>query len=229
MRFNCLKLALWIALLATPVYGQETFSLFDGTSMSGWSSEEDHIWRVEGGSLTGGSLDHMIEENTFLVSDNSYQNFELTLKVRLLGTEGFINSGFQVRSMPVDGNSEMSGYQVDAGDDWWGKLYDEARRNMVIAESGDMNAIDQAVIRGGWNEYRILCEGRRIRSWINGVAALDYVEKDLSIPQNGHIAIQAHSGGKTKVQVKDIKIKILNDSPNLPTWEQTGMPVFIPE
>lgn len=220
-------LVILAGLFILPVSAQDAVSLFDGKTLSGWNTEEPEIWRVEDGTLTGGELDTMIEANTFLVSDGSYQNFELILKVKLLGTEGFVNTGFQIRSMPVDGNGEMSGYQVDAGDGWWGKIYDETRRNMVIAESADMDAIDKAVIRGEWNEYRILAEGRRIRSWINGVTALDYTEADMSIPQNGHIGIQAHSGGKTKVQIKDISIKVLEDTANLPTW--TEMPVHTPQ
>lgn len=214
-------------LMVVPANAQESISLFDGKTLSGWNTEEPEIWRVEDGMLTGGELDQMIEENTFLVTDGIYQNFDLTLKVKLLGTEGFVNSGFQIRSMPVEGNGEMSGYQVDAGDGWWGKLYDESRRNMVIAESADMAAVDKAVIRGQWNEYRILAQGRRIRSWINGVAALDYTEQDISIPQNGHIAIQAHSEGKTKVHIKDISIKVLDDSPDIPIWSK--MPVHLTE
>ena len=219
-----LMIAACAALITLPVNAQDAVSLFDGKTLSGWSSEEPEIWRIEDGTLTAGTLDTMIEANTFLVSDGSYQNFELTLKVKLLGTEGFVNSGFQIRSMPIGDSGEMSGYQVDAGDGWWGKLYDESRRNMVIAESADMEAIDKAVIRGQWNEYRILAEGRRIRSWINGVAALDYTEEDMSIPQNGHIGIQAHGGGKTKLHIKDVSIKVLDDTPGIPTWDQTGMP-----
>lgn len=210
-----------------PANAQDAVSLFDGETMSGWHSVEQDFWRVEDGALTGGSLDKMIEENTFLVSEHSYQNFELVFKVKLLGTEGFVNSGFQVRSMSVIGSSAMSGYQVDAGDEWWGKLYDESRRDMVIAESANMDAIDKTVIRGQWNEYRILAQGRRIRSWINGVTALDYVEEDLTIPQNGYIGIQAHGGGKSIVQVKDISIKVLEDTPGITLW--TEMPVHSPQ
>ena len=60
-------------------------------------------------------------------------------ELRLTGTPGtgLINSGVQIRSLRVPGSTEMSGYQVDAGDGWWGKLYDESRRNKVIAESAD--------------------------------------------------------------------------------------------
>ncbi|HRW29718.1 MAG TPA: DUF1080 domain-containing protein [Emcibacteraceae bacterium] len=204
---------------------QDSVSLFDGRTLTGWNTEEPEIWRIEDGMLTGGELDQEIPANTFIVTDDTFQNFELFLKVRLLGSEGFINSGFQIRSMPVNGNGEMSGYQVDAGDGWWGKLYDESRRDKVIAESADMDAIDKAVKRGDWNEYHIIADGRHIRSWINGVPALDYTETDLTIPQEGHIAIQAHAGGKTKVQVKDIKIKRLKSDPDLPTWQQYGLPM----
>ena len=203
----------------------EPVSLFDGKTLSGWSTEDPNLWRVEDGMITGGSLTEMVQENTFLLTDQSFQNFELTLEVRLLGTEGFVNSGFQIRSVPVDGNGEMSGYQVDAGDGWWGKLYDESRRNMVIAESADMDAIDKAVKRGEWNKYRILAEGKRIRSWINDVPALDYTEADDSIAQDGHFAIQVHSDGKAKVQVKNIYIRELPATAGITTWEQVGMPV----
>jgi hypothetical protein len=40
-----------------------------------------------------------------------------------------INSGIQIRSIRVPKSKEMKGYQVDAGERWWGKLYDESRRS----------------------------------------------------------------------------------------------------
>ncbi len=203
---------------------KDEVSLFDGETLSGWNTVDDDMWRVENGMITGGSLEEVVPTNTFLITDGNYQNFELKFKVRLLGYEGFINSGFQVRSVPVPNSGEMSGYQVDAGDLWWGKIYDEARRNKVVGLSEDMYAVDTAVKRGEWNEYRIIAEGRRIRSWINGVAALDYLEEDESLPQDGHIGIQVHSGGKALVQVKDIRITPTANTPGLPIWAETGMP-----
>lgn len=206
---------------------QEFKPLFNGKSLDGWHSVEDGVWRVEDGMIMGGSLDEMLEHNTFLVSNDSYQNFELVISFRLLGTEGFVNSGFQVRSIDVEGHSDMSGYQIDVGDGWWGKLYDESRRNRVIAESKDKAGIEKAVKRGGWNDYRILCEGRRIRSWINGIPALDYIEKDQTIPQNGHIAIQAHGDGITLIQIKAAHIKKLPDTPHLPMWSDVDLKSMI--
>ncbi len=194
--------------------------MFDGETLQGWHTADANMWRVEDGMIMSGTLDKMVEHNTFLVSDESFQNFELILSFRLLGTEGFVNSGFQVRSVSVENSNEMSGYQVDAGDGWWGKLYDESRRNEVIAEAMNMAAIDKAVKRGEWNEYRIICEGRRIRSWVNGVPSLDYTEADHRIPQDGHIGIQTHAGGVTLLQVKGLSIKRLPDTPGITKWSE---------
>ncbi|MBT5186035.1 MAG: DUF1080 domain-containing protein [Kordiimonadaceae bacterium] len=199
-------------------------SLFDGKSLNGWHTQDNDLWSVKDGAITGGTMEDFVDHNTFLITDGSYKNFELKFKVRLQGNEGFVNSGFQIRSQSVPNDTEMSGYQVDAGDLWWGLLYDESRRNKVVGKSADMYGVDTAVKRGQWNEYRIIADGRRIRSWINGVPALDYLEADEGIPQDGHIGIQVHSGGKTIVNVKDISITELPNTPGLPTWEETGMP-----
>ena len=106
-------------------------SLFDGKSLEGWEAQknERHLWSVKDGTIAGGSLTKKVPHNSFLATKQSFHNFELRLKIRVGGKEGFINSGIQVRSVRVPGSHEMSGYQVDAGKGWWGKLYDESRRN----------------------------------------------------------------------------------------------------
>lgn len=172
-------LFLAVSLHAAPV------SLFDGQTLAGWEGDPAW-WRVEGGELRGGSATQNVPRNFFLATEKSYQNFDLRVKLRLTGT-GFVNSGVQIRSVRVPGNTEMSGYQVDFGPGWYGKLYDESRRNKVIADSTDPKAVLAAVKEGDWNEYRILAEGRRIRSWINGVPALDYTEADPKIATDGRI------------------------------------------
>ena len=196
--------------------------LFDGESLNGWDIREgeDSWWRVQDGSLTGGSLERNVPYNTFLCTEKSFQNFELNLEIRVLGTEGFINSGVQIRSRRVESNSEMSGYQVDAGDKWWGKLYDESRRNRVLSESTRLQEIWDSIHDKDWNQYRILAEGPRIRSWINGIPALDYTETALETPLDGQLGIQVHSGGKALVQVRSIRIKTLPDTPGAMTWRR---------
>jgi hypothetical protein len=171
--FSCLT----SSALAAPI------PLFDGHSLTGWEGDLKW-WRVQDGCLTGGSTTEKVPRNFFLATTRSFQNFDLRLRLKLTGdpNTGMINSGVQIRSLRVPNNTEMSGYQVDAGDGWWGKLYDESRRNKVIAEPLDAAAINAAVRPGDWNDYRILAEGPRLRSWINGVPALDYTETDPPSP-----------------------------------------------
>ena len=212
------------AIFVTAVAAAAPSSLFDGRTLAGWEGDLKW-WRVQNGALTGGSTTEKIPHNYFLATNRLFQNFDLRLKLKLTGdpATGLINSGVQIRSLRVPNNTEMSGYQVDAGDKWWGKLYDESRRNKVIAEPIDA-AADAAVKKEDWNDYRILAEGPRIRSWINGVPALDYTEADPAIALDGKIALQIHSGGVALVQFKDLVIEELAPTPGAPTWDKVGHP-----
>jgi hypothetical protein len=185
-----------------------TKAIFDGKSLEGWEGNEK-IWRVADGCISGGSLTEKVARNEFLATKKSYANFDLRLKIKISGTEGFINSGIQIRSQRVPNDSEMAGYQCDAGEGWWGKIYDESRRNKVIANPADEKAVIAAVKKDDWNEYVIRAEGPRIRTWINGVPCSDYTEADAKIPLEGKLGLQVHGGGKTLVQFKDVTIEEL--------------------
>ena len=223
----------WLVLLAVAAgLGEagEPRPLFDGSSLAGWDvrAGEEAWWRVADGMIVGGSLEENVPHNTFLATQESFANFELVFQIRLRGAGGFVNSGVQIRSERVPDSHEMKGYQVDVGPSWWGKLYDESRRNKVIGEPQDPAALAAAVKEDGWNEYRIRAEGPAIRSWINGVPALDYLEQDAAIPLAGRIGIQVHGGGKALVEVKDIRIEKLpatapKPAPAAPTAPAGGL------
>lgn len=215
------RLSALVALACLPAAQAAPVPLFDGKSLAGWEVHpgEEKWWRVQDGLITGGSLDETLGSNSFLSTKRDYRNFELRFKVRIVKGEGFINSGVQVRSAREPGKPAMIGYQVDAGIGYWGDLYDEHRRNAKISGAVDPVALKAAVKDWDWNDYRILCEGRRIRSWINGVPALDYTERDSTIPLDGVIGIQAHAGGKFLVQYKDVTIDELPDTPGAPSWK----------
>ena len=219
MRILLALLTLSTAALAQPV------SLFDGKSLDGWDFDPK-VWRVEDGMITGGSTTEKIKENYFICTKKSYQNFELKLKIKVSGDPktGMLNSGIQIRSLRVPGGAHMTGYQVDCGEGWFGKIYDEFRRNKVIwAPTPEQQAaLDKAVDVFGWNEYRIRAEGPRIQTWINGVLCIDYTEADPNVALDGLLGPQVHSGGACLVQVKDVTIEELPATPNAPTWESLG-------
>lgn len=193
-----------------PAPAGEAVPLFDGRTLEGWTVRkgEERWWSVRDGAITGGSLEEKVPHNTFLTWKDPCRDFELRLKIRLVKGEGFMNSGIQVRSRRVPDHHEMSGYQADAGEKWWGKIYDESRRNRVVGDWVDPEAAARAAHDWDrWNDYRILCEGPRIRTWINGVLMADYTEQDPAIPLEGLIGLQAHGGGRFLVQFKEIVLE----------------------
>ncbi len=182
--------------------------LFDGKTLDGWQGDRA-TWRVEDGAIVAGSLTATVPRNEFLATTREYGNFVLRLKVKLLGTEGFVNGGVQFRSQRLsDPAYEMIGYQADLGKTYWGTLYDESRRKKTLARpKGD--SAERLVKAGGWNEYEIRAEGPRIRLVLNGMQTVDYTEPDARIPQKGLIALQVHGGGRTLIAYKDITIEEL--------------------
>tara|TARA_B100000941_G_scaffold289680_1_gene269604 strand:- start:975 stop:1640 length:666 start_codon:yes stop_codon:yes gene_type:complete len=188
--------------------------LFDGKTLKGWNVNkgEEKWWKVADGTIEGGSLTEHVPHNTFCVFERSYKDFELNLKFKITPVKGGINSGIQIRSQRIPNHHEMIGYQADAAKHYWGKIYDESRRRKVISRVLDPKALANAVKADGWNHYRILCEGPRIRMWLNEVACADYTEKDLKIPLEGYIGLQVHGGGTLTVRFKDIMVKDLSPS-----------------
>jgi hypothetical protein len=180
-------------------------SLFDGASLAGWEGNTN-VWRVRDKAIVGGSMNGN-PQNEFLATLRSYTNFVLRLEYRLAGTEGFINSGVQFRSVRVSHPpNEMKGYQADIGAGHSGCLYDESRRNKFLARASD-DTIKRLEKAGEWNRYELRCEGRRIEIRLNGEQTVNYTEADLTIPQEGLIGLQIHGGSKAEVFFRNITIQ----------------------
>jgi len=179
--------------------------IFNGKDLAGWEGDEK-LWLVEGGVLVGRSPG--IRHNDFLATTKQYGDFILRFQIRLKPNHA--NSGVQFRSKRVPNSHEVSGYQADVGGAWWGKLYDEARRNKVLA--GPKPETIQKVLKpGDWNAYEIRAEGPRITLKINGTTTVEYTEPEPAdkIARSGVIAVQIHGGGPLEVQFKNIRIKEL--------------------
>lgn len=184
-------------------------SLFNGKTFSGWEGDTLSTWQIKNETIIGGSLDETVPHNDFLCTKRSYTNFILKLKIKLNGHEGFINSGIQFRSKRLlDPPYEMTGYQADWGNNYWASLYDESRRNKTLMAPDSLEVLGWININD-WNDYEIRAEDRRIRLYINGHKTVDFIEKDLDIPQEGLIGLQIHGDGKALVAFKDIFIEEL--------------------
>jgi Domain of Unknown Function (DUF1080) len=185
-------------------FAQKSRPLFDGKTFRGWEGDTLHTWRIEKGAIVGGSLTEKVPHNDFICTKRNYANFNLRLKVKLVGNSGFINAGVQFRSQRLANPAhEMIGYQADVGPGYWGSLYDESRRNKTLA-APDSLALKKLVKVNDWNEMEIRCENRHIRLYLNGKQTVDYTELDETLPREGLIALQVHGGGKVEVSYRDI-------------------------
>jgi hypothetical protein len=182
--------------------------LFDGKTFAGWEGDTKDTWRIEDGAIVGGSLDKTVPRNEFLCTTKTYGDFVLKVKFKLLGDRAKANAGVQFRTKRIPKHHEVSGYQADVGQHYWGALYDESRRNKVLA-APDKKLLEKIVKHDEWNDYVIRCEGPRIRLWLNGELTVDYTEKDDKIERTGIIGLQIHGGAKAKVLYKDIQIEEL--------------------
>lgn len=183
--------------------------LFDERTLEGWEGKKDWF-RIEEKSIVAGSLGEKIPNNEFLCTQEKFGDFELRLQVRLKG-EGN-NAGVQFRSARVPNHHEVSGYQADVGGAFgrsvWGALYDESRRNKMLAE-GPVEQVKAWTKAGDWNDLWIRCEGDRVQIWLNENPTVDYREADPKIPRSGIIGLQIHSGPPTEAWYRAVRIRTL--------------------
>ncbi|HUR53699.1 MAG TPA: DUF1080 domain-containing protein [Gemmataceae bacterium] len=186
----------------------EPIKLFDGKSFAGWEGDTDKTWKIEDGVIVGGSTETVVPRNEFLCTTKTYGDFELKVTFKLVGDKAKANAGIQFRTKRIPKHHEVIGYQADVGQNYWGALYDESRRNKVLAKP-DAAVIEKLVKHEDWNEYVIRCEGPRIRLWLNGIQTVDFTEADEKIDRTGIIGLQVHGGAKAKVFYKDVRIEEL--------------------
>jgi len=179
-------------------------SIFNGKDLKGWEGDLK-LWKVVDGHLVGDSPG--IKKNEFLATEKTYSDFELRLEFKL--HKGVGNTGIQFRSKRDPSSSEVSGYQADVGEKYWGCLYDEHRRNKVLVQAPP--ELEKSLKKDEWNTYLIRAEGDHITLKINDVTTVDYKEQEPAdkIARSGMIAVQVHSGGPLKVEFRNLRIKEL--------------------
>ena len=198
---SCLVLALCLLASAGPQSPSGFRPLFNGLDLDGWQIDTPGLWKARDGMIVGRHFG--LKYNDFLRTRRAYSDFVLKLSFRLVGGVG--NSGIQFRSKAVPDSHEVSGYQADVGERYWGCLYDESRRNRVLAQAPPESLA--GVKKDDWNEYVITARGGHITLELNGIRTVDYRETDPAIDRSGFIALQVHSGPPIEVHFKDILIQ----------------------
>jgi len=174
-------------------------------------------YSIEAGEIVGTSTPNT--PNTFLITKQRYDNFELVLEVK---QHASLNSGIQIRSTIDAANGgidnrtgRVRGYQVELDPSdraFTGGIYDEARRGW-LAPLTDNPAARAAFKRDDWNQIRIVAQGPIIRTWVNGVPASTLFD---AMDTTGHIGLQVHDVGDVtqpmQVRWRNLRIRTLPGS-----------------
>jgi hypothetical protein len=185
-------------------------SLFNGKDLTGWSQKNGTAtYRVEDGAIVGKTNEG--SPNSFLCSEKEYGDFELTFEVKV---DDALNSGVQIRSAskPDKDNGRVHGPQVEiATNGSAGCVYGEATKFGWL--SGPDKLTDQqktAFKKGEWNKYRVLCQGKSLKTWINDIAIVDFQEEKTEMPK-GFLGLQVHGikkgDGPFEVRWRNIAIR----------------------
>jgi hypothetical protein len=185
------------------LHAAEPVDLFNGKTLNGWQRQQGIAeFRVEDGMIIGKTVNDA--GNTFLCTTKHFADFDLTFDVQFLGKP--VNSGCVIRSLvrKKDGEKRyikkgnVYGPQVEIeasgprGSES-GNIYGQGLgTDFLKPKVGRVKAIKDTE----WNHIRILAEGPRIRTWINGQPIADITNHEI---------YKAHSTGMIGLQVHGVK------------------------
>ncbi len=213
-----------ISCLSASAYAEDGrgVSLFDGKTIDGWKTEGGFAtYEAKDGMIVGTTVEG--SKNTFLCK-GPFSDFVLELEV-LCDVE--LNSGIQIRSHVYEKDTpqaskpdrirakgEVYGYQCEIAAPALGvsgNFWDEGRRTKWLDDFSEKPDAKKAFKGDGkWNQYRIVAQGDRIRSWVNGVPCADFRDDTDAA---GFIGLQVHGikkgTGPFQVRWRNIKIREL--------------------
>ncbi|MFN3159188.1 MAG: DUF1080 domain-containing protein [Rubinisphaera brasiliensis] len=184
-------------------------TLFDGSSLEGWKPFLDNQqFALVDGVIVGSSS----SRTHFLQTEQEFGDFELELEVKLHDTD--LNSGVQIRTSTSRPNGKgdprfvIHGPQVDLGKSPGrsGHIFSQGNGRWITPKAELTR--NSFMKNGEWNQLRVIANGPRIQTWINGERVSDVVDEDVyqSYP-NGVIALQVHGVKHSPETVRHISFR----------------------
>ena len=187
--------------------------LFDGSTLNGWAHLNGaHRFTVEDGAIVGRTVESSASMNSFLCTLQEFDDFELELETTI---DRITNSGIQIRSkvrpVAMTGRAfeaaagRVNGPQVEIrrtykGQPGTGLLYGEAMGTDWLSSQQKIDAGHPHFIDEGWNTLRIVAQGPRIQTWVNGQPVEDLVNEAVhKTHPRGFIGLQIHGLSEREV------------------------------
>jgi quinoprotein glucose dehydrogenase len=190
----------------SPAPDSAWIELFDGKTLNGWVHMNGaHTFTIEDGAIVGRTVESSASINSFLCSLREFDNFELELETYI---DPITNSGIQIRTKvkPVAETGpanqsfagRINGPQVEIrryykGQPTTGVLYGEALGTGWLTSQQKIEQGHSHYVNDGWNKLRIVANGARIQTWVNGHLIEDLVNEEVyKTHAKGFIALQIH-------------------------------------
>lgn len=170
-------------------------SLFDGRTLSGWSSEQGSTWHVSGGVLIGDA-----GEDGWLRSSQEFGDFLLRIEFR---NQPKGNSGVFLRATRASNVSDPSNpagsyeLQIYNEDEKWptGTIENFMPRLVPVNPAPNQ-----------WHSYEVEARGDHLVATLDGTKVLDGHDSKF---KSGFIGLQHHKDNK--VEFRNISVKRLPD------------------
>ena len=222
MKTKILYAVLALSTSAVCFADENWIDLLPADSLEEWTGDRA-LWRLDDGVLIGEALDGApILRTTYMFHSLVALDFVLEAEIRLSGG----NSGIQYRSA-VSADGTAVGYQadLDATNEYSGILYEQGGRGILgrrgvithadasggtsVAPLGIDGAAATAHRPGEWTRYRVIAVGDYVRHEINGIPTCEVVDASTSALRRGRFAIQLHQGDPMKVEVRALRVRLL--------------------
>lgn len=201
--------------------------MFNGQTLEGWTQKNGTAkYSVEDGTIVGRT--NPGSPNSFLCTVMNYGDFELEFDTKV---DNRLNSGVQIRSQTANkpgknsiyNTGRVNGPQVEieasgASGAEAGYIYGEA------TDRGWLVPADKLIPHkhfqdGEWNHYRVVAQGPRIQTFLNGQPIADLTDEPIyQTHPVGFIGLQVHAIGPNEgpyeVRWRNLRIRELSDDPH---------------
>jgi hypothetical protein len=162
-------------------------TLFDGTSLAGWSREGDANWQLVDGAVAADA------GTGFLLTAASYADFDLDLEFWVTPDA---NSGVFIRCADPREIGAATCYEVNIFD----QRPDPAYRTGAIVQVAEPRVMLDT--GNQWNRYEISARGRHLVVKLNGQTTVDTNDDKLAA---GPFALQYGAG---RVMFRNVRIRV---------------------